>query len=162
MHKLLALQAALLKEIDKYGKMIPDEERDEPLVWEQVHISSCAKIGYLMAEARGVDPILAASACAIHDFGRIVTGKQPGHAEAGYEPVKKFLKETRLFTEEEVDILATATRNHSNKSEVGGPIEEIVKDADVLDFHQYGAVMPREEQQRRLERILGEMKALVK
>ncbi|MGN0711362.1 MAG: HD domain-containing protein [Anaerovoracaceae bacterium] len=153
MHKLLILQGALLDEIEKYGKLIPDEKRDEPLVWEKVHISSCAKIGYLLAEKRGVDPTLAACACAVHDFGRIVTGRQPGHAEAGYEPVKKFLKGLELFSEDEIELIAMAVKHHSSKSEIGNPVEEIVKDADVLDFHQYGYEMPRAEQQARLEKL---------
>ncbi|QIB67902.1 HD domain-containing protein [Aminipila butyrica] len=152
MHILLQLQSALLKEIDKYEKLVP--ERDQPIDWERVHISSCAKLGYLMAEERGIDPSLAACACAVHDYGRIITGKQAGHAEAGYLPVQDFLKRTGLFTAEEIKLLSIAVKNHSNKSDVGGPIEEIVKDADVLDFHQYGYEMPRAEQQARLDRLL--------
>ena len=152
MNRLLKLQSALLKKIDEYEKLIP--ERDQPGDWERVHISSCAKLGYLFGEERGVDPIVAASACACHDYGRIITGKQAGHAEAGYEPVRVFLRETRLFAEDEIEEIAIAVKNHSNKAEVGSPLEEIVKDADVLDFHQYGYEMPRQEQQDRLERIL--------
>lgn len=152
MNRLQKLQSALLKEIDKYEKLIPD--RDQPGDWERIHISSCAKLGYLMAEKRGVDPILAASACACHDYGRIITGKQAGHAEAGAEPIKAFLRETELFTEEEIGQISLAVKNHSSKAEVGSPLEEIVKDADVLDFHQYGYEMPRKEQQDRLERLL--------
>jgi uncharacterized protein len=153
MKRLLRLQSALLKEIDKYEKLVP--ERDHFIDWERVHISSCAKIGYLMAEHRGVDPELAAAACACHDYGRIITGKQPGHAEVGYEPVKKFLKGTELFSDEEIEQIAIAVKNHSNKAEVGSPLEEIVKDADVLDFYQYGYDMARKEQKDRLERLLG-------
>ena len=154
MNRLQKLQSALLKEIDKYEKLIP--ERDQPGDWERIHISSCAKLGYLMAEKRDLDPILAACACACHDYGRIITGKQAGHAEAGFEPVKVFLKETELFAEEEIEQIALAVKNHSSKSVVGTPLEEIVKDADVLDFHQYGYKMPRKEQQDRLERLLKE------
>ena len=153
MKKLLRLQSALLKEIDKYEKLIP--ERDHFIDWERVHITSCAKIGYMMAEERGVDPILAAAACACHDYGRIITGKQAGHAEAGYEPVQEFLKKTKLFSEEEIAQIAVAVKNHSKKAEVGSPLEEIVKDADVLDFYQYGYDMARKEQQDRLEALLG-------
>lgn len=153
MKKILRLQSALLKEIDKYEKLIP--ERDHFIDWERVHISSCAKIGYMMAEKRGVDPVLAACACACHDYGRIITGKQSGHAEVGYEPVKGFLKNTGLFTEDEIEQIATAVKNHSKKAEIGTPLEEIVKDADVLDFYQYGYEMPRKEQQNRLEKLLG-------
>ena len=153
MKKILRLQSALLKEIDKYEKLVP--ERDHFIDWERVHISSCAKIGYMMAEKRGVDPVLAACACACHDYGRIITGKQSGHAEAGYEPVQEFLKGTELFSEDEIQQIATADKNHSKKSETGTPLEEIVKDADVLDFYQYGYEMPRKEQQDRLEKLLG-------
>ena len=153
MKKILRLQSALLKEIDKYEKLIP--ERDHFIDWERVHISSCAKIGYMLAEERGVDPILAACACACHDYGRIITGKQSGHAEAGYQPVQEFLRKTELFSDDEISQIAVAVKNHSKKAEVGTPLEEIVKDADVLDFFQYGYEMSRKEQQDRLETLLG-------
>ena len=153
MKKILRLQSALLKEIDKYEKLIP--ERDHFIDWERVHISSCAKIGYMLAEERGVDPILSACACACHDYGRIITGKQSGHAEAGYQPVQEFLRKTELFSDDEISQIAVAVKNHSKKAEVGTPLEEIVKDADVLDFYQYGYEMSRKEQQDRLETLLG-------
>ena len=152
MNRLLKVQGALLKEIDKYEKLIP--ERDKPGDWERVHISSCAKLGYLFALKRDVDPELAAIACACHDYGRILTGKQNDHAEAGYEPIKQFLKGLEIFEDKEIEQIALAVKNHSNKSDVGTDLEEIVKDADVLDFHQYGYEMPRKEQQDRLERLL--------
>ena len=115
MKKILRLQSALLKEIDKYEKLVP--ERSHFIDWERVHITSCAKIGYMLAEERGVDPILAAAACAVHDYGRIITGKQPGHAEAGYLPVQEFLKnlDPKLFTEDEIAQIAIAVKNHSKK-----------------------------------------------
>ena len=109
----------------------------------------------MLAEQRGVDPILAAAACAVHDYGRIITGKQEGHAEAGYEPVQEFLRGTELFDEDEIQQIAVAVKNHSKKGEVGSPLEEIVKDADVLDFYQYGYDVARKEQQDRLETLLG-------
>lgn len=153
MKKILRLQSALLKEIDKYEKLVP--ERSHFIDWERVHISSCAKLGYLFAEERGVDPVLAACACAVHDYGRIITGRQENHAEAGYEPAMEFLRRTGLFEEDEVRRMGIAVKNHSKKSEVGNPLEEIVKDADVLDFYQYGYGFAREEQKIRLERLLG-------
>ena len=111
----------------------------------------------MLAEERGVDPILAAAACAVHDYGRIITGRQEGHAEAGYLPVQEFLKnlEPKLFTDDEIAQIALAVKNHSKKEEVGTQLEEIVKDADVLDFYQYGYNMARKEQQDRLESLLG-------
>lgn len=134
---------------DKYEELVPEMRSLHRR--ERVHIVSCAKIGYMMAEKRGVDPILAAAACACHDYGRIIIGKQAGHAEAGYIPVQEFLKKTGLFSDEEIAQIAVAVRNHSKKEEIGSPLEEIVKDADVLDFYQYGYDVARRSQQDRLE-----------
>ncbi|NLL38827.1 MAG: HD domain-containing protein [Clostridiales bacterium] len=151
--RLLKLQIALMREIDKYGEMIPD--RYASADWEKLHMASSARLAYMMALERGVNPELAACACAVHDYGRIVTGKQPGHAEAGYEPVKSFLKSLGdLFTPEEQEIIALATKNHSKKSVVGTPYDEIVKDADVVDCYQYGIPFERDEQKKRYEEWL--------
>lgn len=154
MRRLETLLFALLGEIDKYENVT--DERDYPANFERLHIASCARIGYLMAEKRGVEPELAAAACAMHDYGRIITGKQKDHAEVGYEPAMEFLRDTGLFTEEKVQQIGIAVKNHSKKSEIGSPLEEIVKDADCFDFHQYGYEMPREEQKQRLRDMLGE------
>ena len=68
-------------------------ERDETLDCERIHMASSARCAWLLAMQRGIEPELAACAAAVHDYGRILTGKQKDHAEAGYEPVKRFLKE---------------------------------------------------------------------
>ena len=152
MKRLLRLQSALLHKIEEYDRLVKD--RDKFIDWEKVHMASCARLGYLLAEARGVDPELASFACTVHDYGRIITGKQEGHAEAGYLPVRDFLRETGLFSDAEIEMIASAVKNHSKKGEIGTPLEEIVKDADLLDFHQYGFGCDREEQKVRLEALL--------
>ena len=156
MRKIETMLFALLREIDKYENVIPDEEKDYPTDFERLHISSCARIGYMFAQERGVDPNLAAAACAMHDYGRIITGRQHDHAEVGYLPAMEFLRGTEIFTEDEIQQIGIAVKNHSKKSEVGSPLEEIVKDADCLDFHMYGYEMPREAQKQRLRDMLGD------
>ncbi|GMA98632.1 HD domain-containing protein [Pelosinus sp. IPA-1] len=37
---------------------------------------SCATVGRMIALERGVDSELAAIACSVHDYGRIITGKK--------------------------------------------------------------------------------------
>lgn len=81
---------------------------------------------------------MASCACAVHDYGRIITGKQENHAEVGYQPAMEFLRRTGLFEEEEIQQMGIAVKNHSKKAEIGSPLEEIVKDADVLDFINMG------------------------
>lgn len=147
MNRLLKLEVKLNKVIDvQEGKFI---DRDETLDWERIHMASSARCAWILAMQRGVEPELAACAAAVHDYGRILTGKQKNHAEAGYEPVRGFLQEVGVFNEEEIEIIALAVKNHSLKKEVGSPIEEIVKDADVIDCYQLGQPFDRPEKEVR-------------
>ncbi len=153
MNRILKLQSALLRVIDEQEQKT--EERDQSLDWERVHMASCARLGFLMAEERGEDTELAACACSVHDFGRILTGKQAGHAEKGYQPVKQFLSELDLFSAKEIEMISLAVKNHSKKSKIGSWIEEIVKDADVVDCYQYGMPFTRDAQQMRYDAYMN-------
>ena len=66
--------------------------------------------------------------------------------------MKVFLRETGKFTEKEIEIIATAVKNHSLKTKTGSPIEEIVKDADVIDCYQLGLPFDRPEKEERYEK----------
>ena len=131
--------------------------RDETLDWERIHMASCGRTAWLLALKRGVDPDLAACAAEIHDIGRIVTGKQSDHAAAGGVPAREFLTKCGLFSDDEIEILVAATVNHSSKTVVGTPIEEIVKDADVIDCYQYGSPFDRPEKEERYKAWLNEL-----
>ncbi|WP_378952791.1 HD domain-containing protein [Pelosinus sp. sgz500959] len=155
MNRVFKVQEKMLQKIAEFENS--PEERDISLNWERIHMVSCATVGRIMALKRGVDPELAAIACSVHDYGRIITGKQAGHADVGYEPLKIFLTESGYFSINEIEFLAQAAKNHSSKKEVGTPLEEIVKDADVFDCYQYGLPLDREEQRKRLEIILNEI-----
>lgn len=146
MNRALKLQYELLKIITNSPADMP---RDETLEWEAVHMASSSRTAWLLAMERNVDPELAACASAVHDYGRIITGIQKNHAEAGYTPVKKFLKSTGMFSESETELIALAVKNHSSKTVVGTPLEEIVKDADVIDCYQLGLPFDRPEKEER-------------
>ena len=151
MNRIFTLQQAILKTIDNHQKV--DRADSPPLDWERIHMISCAKVGYMLATERGLDPDLAACACAVHDFGRILTGRQENHGEAGAMPVRHFLRETALFSEEEIEMISIAVANHSKKGEVGSPLEELVKDADLIDYASYGQTFKRQEQIDRFQRL---------
>lgn len=155
MNRSFAIQEKILEKIAEFENN--NMERDITLSWEKIHLASCAAVGRILALKRGADPELSAIACSVHDYGRIITGKQQDHARVGYEPLKAFLKESGYFSKDEIELLATAAQNHSSKKEVGSPIEEIVKDADVFDCYQYGLPLDREEQRMRLKMILEEI-----
>ena len=153
MNRLLKLENLMLDVINQQeGKM---EHRDETLNWERIHMASSARLAWQMAMERNgegqpfVDPELAACAAAVHDYGRILTGCQKDHAAAGFEPVKVFLGKSGLFTDEEIQAVSEAVKNHSSKTVTGTHLEEIVKDADVVDCYQYGYPFDRPEKKER-------------
>ena len=146
------VQSAFLEKIKECD--VEGMSRDETIDWEIIHMVSSARTAYMLAEKRDVDPDIAACACTIHDIGRVVTGVQKGHAECGYEFAKDFLEILKLFSDEEIEQIAISVKNHSKKGEIGSPLEEIVKDADMLDMHMYGRELQREEQKQRLAKLL--------
>ncbi len=128
-------------------------DRDFPIIWEKVHATSCAQIGRMLAEKRGVDGEQAALACALHDIGRWISGRQYKHAPKGEEPVRDFLAEKKC-TDETKEQIVQAVINHSKKDEIGTPLEEIVKDADILDCHWYGEDIVKPYHISRLKKAL--------
>lgn len=152
MNRIYKLMTELLKVI---GAQDNSAERDEPLEWEMLHSASCVRLAWILALERGEDPELSAAAAAVHDYGRIVSGLQKDHAAAGYLPVRDFLRSTGLFNEDEISQITLAVRNHSSKTAVGTPIEEIVKDADVIDCFQYGMDFDRPEKKTRYDKWLN-------
>jgi uncharacterized protein len=151
MNRIFALQQALLKTIDENSHV--DRSNAPSLDWEKIHMISCAKVGYLLGKSRGMDPDLCACACAVHDFGRILSGSQENHGPEGALPVRSFLIKMGLFSEEEIDMIVLAVQNHSRKGEVGSPLEEMVKDADLIDYASYGQTFKRQEQIDRYNKL---------
>ena len=131
-------------------------ERDYPIMWEKVHAVSCAQIGRMLAEKRGADIEQAGLACALHDIGRWITGRQHDHAPKGEDAVRRFLAE-KQGTDEEKEQIVQAVINHSKKDEIGTPLEEIVKDADILDCYWYGEDIMKPFHMARLKKALAEL-----
>ena len=158
--RLLAVQNAMLTKINaleiKERAMAEPPHRDETLHWERIHLASSARIAKDMAVERGENPELAAIATALHDIGRIITGKQKDHAHQGAEPARKLLEQLNLFCDEEIQLITTAVYNHTDKDVIGTELEEIVKDADVVDCFVFGMELPRPEQRARYQRYVND------
>jgi uncharacterized protein len=134
-----------------------DLKRDVSLTWERIHSLGSGRIASLLAAKRGVDVEVSYSAGALHDFGRLVTGKQENHAEKGYEPVKGFLKSLNIFSEKEIEEVALAVKNHSRKEIAGTPLEEIAKDCDILDCYYLGLQPKKEAHLKRFAALQKEL-----
>lgn len=55
-----------------------------------------------------------------------------GHAEKSSGQARRILADTRAFTEEEIEMVCQAIGRHSNKKQVDGEFDEILKDADEM------------------------------
>jgi uncharacterized protein len=143
---------ALLNDLEQEEK-----DRDYPIAWEKVHATSCAQVGRLLAMERGVEMELAALACSLHDIGRWYTGLQADHARHGEVPIRRFLEKSSLPSEMKESVVQ-AVIHHSEKENVGAPLEEIVKDADILDSYLHGDEITKPFHVSRLEKLLANLK----
>ena len=75
----------------------------------------------------------------------------------GSNYVREYLTQSNSFTEDEIEVLVKAVANHSCKDEVGSPIEELIKDADVLDGFLAGRKPKKKESERRLREMFKEL-----
>ncbi|MCE7742827.1 MAG: HD domain-containing protein [Candidatus Heimdallarchaeota archaeon] len=121
--------------------------RDQPFSWSLTHAISCSQISKILAASRGLDIEIAAITGAIHDLAIIRTGKFENHGPLGAPMVIEFLhgynsnfgKEFGIVSQEEVDVIAQATQNHTYKTDfTDNEFDELIKDADSLDRFLHG------------------------
>lgn len=132
-------------------------QREMTLECELAHAAGTAKIAQLLALKRGLDIETAFILGVLHDYARIFTGTKKNHAQLGGTFVKQYLDETGHFSEDEIEAIVKAVANHSFKDRVGSPLEELIKDADVLDGFLSGRKPEKLEAQARLLAVFTEL-----
>lgn len=86
-----------------------------------------------IAEHEGYnDSELVEAAALLHDIGLTKVKKRGQHASVGAEMATRFLHQEQLFSDMELNVVADAIRCHSSPNG-GGPLGEILRDADKLD-----------------------------
>lgn len=119
----------------------PKPDLGVPMEDDVFHIMGTIHLATLLADRRGMDRELATAAMLLHDVGRLVTGRVAGHAEAGAEFARGALAEAG-FGPAELHEICQAIETHTLKAESGTPLEELVRDADVLEVYLSGAPLP--------------------
>jgi len=120
---------------------MPNEDRSWGKTFELKHSSSVAQIGRMLAQKRGLKVDLAAIICCMHDISVFSSGRVTDHAHKGAPLAREILKGTGKFTDEEIELIANAIYEHSDKDLISkNPYAELVKDADVLDCGLYDNV----------------------
>ena len=68
----------------------------------------------------------------LHDLYAYKSGSYDDHAHLGAEYARKLLEKLALTTDAETEAICSAIWHHDGKAEVDSPMDEILKDADVI------------------------------
>ncbi len=136
------------------GKQANEEERRCGFV----HLYGVSLICSLLAIKRGLDPQLCAVAGILHDISSYITGDSQDHARRSSVEAERILKELGCFTAEEICGICTAIACHGEKEKEHGPLEELLKDADVVQHYFYNPVL--KEELRNHERVIKVLREL--
>ena len=119
----------LQKQVHKVLEKMEDGDKRAKAI---AHLHGVALAAAVLAKKRGEDAELATMAGLLHDLYAYKSGSYDDHARLGADYARKLLDRLALTTEEETDIICSAIRHHDGKAEADSPLDEILKDADVL------------------------------
>ena len=148
-----------LKELRKYvdsklNKMDDEDKRLSAIA----HLYGVSLAAQMLARKRGLDPELAGMAGMLHDMHAYKTGSYDDHAHLGAELARKILGKLELTSPEETDIICQAIYHHDDKASIDGPMDELLKDADVIDHCFKDSTKPvKEKEQKRYESLCKEL-----
>ncbi len=71
-------------------------------------------------------------AAMLHDLHAYKTGSYEDHAHKGAELAREILNELKLTDETETEIICSTIYHHDDKLVVDSPMDEALKDADVI------------------------------
>lgn len=119
----------LQKQVHKVLGRIEDSDKRAKAV---AHLHGVSLAAVMIAKKRGEDPELAAMAGLLHDLYAYKSGSYDDHAHLGAEYARKLLGKMKLTTPEETEVICSAIWHHGDKDEVNAPMDEVLKDADVI------------------------------
>ena len=147
-----------LKELRKYvdaeiNKMQDPDKRTSAIA----HLYGVSLAATMIAKNRGLDPEIASMAAMLHDLHAYKTGSYDDHAHLGAELAKEILGKLGLTDETETDLICSAIYHHDDKLVVDGPMDEVLKDADVIDHCLKDSAKPvKEKEQARFDSLCKE------
>ena len=89
-------------------------------------------------------------AAMMHDMAAYLSGSYEDHAHRGAELAKTYLAELNQTSEEEDALICSMIYHHDDKHVIDGPLDEVLKDADVIHhcFHDPSKPVKDKEKQR--------------
>ena len=109
-------------------KMTDKDKRNSAIV----HLYGVSLAATMIAKKRGLDPELAAIAAMLHDLHAYMSGSYDDHAHLGAKLAGLILDELKFTTDAEKEIICSAIYHHDDKHLTDSPMDEALKDADVI------------------------------
>ena len=97
-----------------------------------VHLYGVSLAATMIAKKRALEPELASMAAMLHDLYAYKSGSYEDHAHKGAQLAGEILEKLSLTTPEETEIICSAIYHHDDKHVVDSPMDEVLKDADVI------------------------------
>lgn len=122
-----------------------------------LHLYGVAQACALLAMKRGENAELAVIAGMLHDISSYATMDSTDHAQKSAEMSENILTDLRLFSTDEINLVCGAIRNHNAKASVQAPLDELLKDADVMQHVLYNPMLEvKESEQVRFKHLAEE------
>ncbi|MBE6944822.1 MAG: HD domain-containing protein [Ruminococcaceae bacterium] len=129
-------------------KMTKDEARRHAYL----HLYGVSQACALIAAKRKENIELSVIAGMLHDIYTYANLDSQSHAHKGAEMARGILKSLSVFDNDEINLICAAIYNHSHKSAVHGPLDEILKDADVMQHILYNPLLDiKQHEQKRFD-----------
>ena len=147
-----------LKELRRYVdaelNKIEDEDKRTSAI---AHLYGVSLAATMIAKKRGLDPEIASMAAMLHDFHAYKTGSYDDHAHKGAELARSILEELNLTNETETEMICSAIYHHDDKLVTDSPMDEALKDADVIHHCMNDlSKAVKEKEQARFDRLSEE------
>ena len=121
------------------------------------HLYGVSLAATMIAKKRGLDPEIASMAAMLHDLHAYKTGSYDDHAHKGADLAREILGELGLTDGTETDMICSAIYHHDDKLVVDSPMDEVLKDADVIHHCLNDLSKPiKEKEQARFDNLCAE------
>ena len=121
------------------------------------HLYGVSLAATMIAKKRGLGPEIASMAAMLHDLHAYKSGSYDDHAHKGADLAREILGELKLTDEAETDMICSAIYHHGDKLVTDSPMDEVLKDADVIDHCLKDSSKPvKEKEQARFDKLCAE------
>ena len=107
-----------------------------------IHLYSVSTLCHQLAILRGLNTELAIIMAMLHDIHTYRTNDSHQHAHKGAIDAGNVLAELSIFTEQEQKLITSAIYHHSTKEEINDEYDELLKDADTLQYYLHNPSRP--------------------